>query len=448
MSDFSLTLVLQFKTSKIINDMAKIALKNEKITAFGGINFVLDKFDALLGDVIDRSLGIRSTSFGYQYSEIVRALFAVYLCGGDCMEDINLYLRDALADRPGTRIPSSDTVLRSIEELATDNVTYTAPKSGKSYDFNTAEKLNRLLVELLLATGQLVCGGEYDVDFDHQFIEAEKYDAKRTYKHFLGYSPGVVTIGGNIVYLENRDGNANVRFMQAETLRRLFELMESFNLKVRSFRADCGSYSEDVVKMVMQHTEKFYIRAERYEALYEKVKRPMGWTAVEIGYEKYEVQSFPFEQFDSVGHCRLVVQRQRKGKGEQLDLFDGEYTYRCILTNDWDMEDEEVILHYNKRGTAEQVFDRQNNDFGWAHLPKSFMNQNTVFMLLTAMAANFYQYIVSLPLMCLFGVEAKDRVKSFLFRFIAVPAKWVRTARQNVLNIYSGKPYDLIWAYG
>ena len=48
----------------------------------------------------------------------------------------------------------------------------------------------------------------------------------------------------------------------------------------------------------------------------------------------------------------------------------------------------------------------------------------------------------------MFGVEATDRVKSFLFRFIAVPAKWVRTAGQNVLNIYSKKPYDIIWAYG
>ena len=448
MSEISLTLVVQKQVNKTPTDMAKIAQKNEKITAFGGINFVLDKFDALLGDVIDRVLGIRSTSFGYQYSEIVRALFAVYLCGGDCMEDINLFLRDTLSDRPSTRIPSADTVLRAIEELTTENMTYMAPKSGKSYDFNTAERLNRLLIELLLATGQLVRGGEYDVDFDHQFIEAEKYDAKRTYKHFLGYSPGVVTIGGYIVYLENRDGNANVRFMQAETLRRFFELTENFRLKVRSFRADCGSYSEDVVKMVMEHTEKFYIRAERYEALYEKVRRQPGWTEVEIGQEKYEVQSFPFEQFDGVRHCRLVVQRQRREKGEQLDLFDGEYTYRCILTNDWDKEDVEVILHYNKRGTAEQVFDRQNNDFGWAHMPKSFMNQNTVFLLLTAMAANFYLYLVSLPLMCMFGVEATDRVKSFLFRFIAVPAKWVRTARQNVLNIYSKKPYDLIWAYG
>ena len=108
-----------------------------------------------------------------------------------------------------------------------------------------------------------------------------------------------------------------------------------------------------------------------------------------------------------------------------------------------------LCYDYNKRGTAEQVFDRQNNDFGWAHLPKSFMNQNTVFLLITAMAANFYRYIVALPLMAvLFGIKATDRLKSFLFRFIAVPAKWVRTARQYRLNIYSNKPYNIIWEHG
>ena len=428
--------------------MAKISKKSDKITAFGGIFFVLDLFDRILASVIDTHLGLRSTLTGYQYSEIIRALFSVFYCGGDHVEDINLFLRDTLSDRPHTRVPSADTVLRGIEELTTENVSYTAEKTGNTYDFNTAEKLNQLLIKLLMATGQLCKGGEYDVDFDHQFIEAEKYDAKRTYKGFDGYSPGVFTIGGLIAYLENRDGNANVRFMQAETLRRFFEMMESFGMRVRSFRADCGSYSEDIVKMIIKHTEKFYVRAERYAALYEKVKRQTGWTTVEIGFQKYDVQSFPFESFEGVEHCRLVIQRQRKGKGEQLDLFDGEYTYRCILTNDWDMTDEQVILHYNKRGAAEQVFDRQNNDFGWAHLPKSFMNQNTVFLLLTAMAANFFRYIVALPLMAMFGVESTDRVKSFLFRFICVPAKWVRTARQNVLNVYTNKPYDVIWTYG
>ena len=48
----------------------------------------------------------------------------------------------------------------------------------------------------------------------------------------------------------------------------------------------------------------------------------------------------------------------------------------------------------------------------------------------------------------LFGFKATDRVKSFLFRFIDVPAKWIKTARQYKLNIYSEKPYDLIWEHG
>ena len=76
MSDFSLTLVLQIKTSKIINDMAKVSKKSEKITAFGGIFFVLDKFDSILSSVIDSHLGLRSRLIGYQYSEIIRAVFS------------------------------------------------------------------------------------------------------------------------------------------------------------------------------------------------------------------------------------------------------------------------------------------------------------------------------------------------------------------------------------
>ena len=37
------------------------------------------------------------------------------------MEDLNLYLKDVLTERPHTRVPGADTVLRGIEELATEN---------------------------------------------------------------------------------------------------------------------------------------------------------------------------------------------------------------------------------------------------------------------------------------------------------------------------------------
>ena len=363
--------------------MAKVQQKSEKITAFGGIFFVLDKFDSILSSVIDSHLGLRSTLTGYQYSEIIRGIFSVFCCGGDCMEDLNLYLKDVLTERPHTRVPSADTVLRGIEELATENISYTVEKTGNVYDFNTAEKLNQLLIKLLLATGQLAEGGEYDVDFDHQFLEAEKYDSKRTYKGFDGYSPGVFTIGGLIAYLENRDGNANVRFMQAETHRRFFEMMRSFGIHVRSFRADCGSCSKEIVSEIEKHCRHFYIRANRCSSLYNDIFALRGWKTEEINGIQFELNSILVEKWE--GKCyRLVIQRQRRTCGD-LDIWEGEYTYRCILTNDYKSSARDIVEFYNLRGGKERIFDDMNNGFGWNRLPKSFMAENTVFLLLTAL---------------------------------------------------------------
>ena len=119
---------------------------------------------------------------------------------------------------------------------------------GKTYDFNTADTLNTLLLNCIFASGQLKEGEMYDVDFDHQFIETKKYDAKPTYKKFLGYRPGVAVIGDLIVGIENSDGNTNVHFHQKDTLKRFFERFEQNGLTINRFRADCGSCSEEIVE--------------------------------------------------------------------------------------------------------------------------------------------------------------------------------------------------------
>ena len=68
--------------------MAKISIKSEKITPFGGIFHMRELFSRFAGPVIDKVLGLRCTSYGYQYSEIVASLSSVYFCGGDCVEDV------------------------------------------------------------------------------------------------------------------------------------------------------------------------------------------------------------------------------------------------------------------------------------------------------------------------------------------------------------------------
>ena len=48
MSEISLILVLLLKTNKTLNDMAKVQIKSEKLTPFGGIFSIMEQFDALL----------------------------------------------------------------------------------------------------------------------------------------------------------------------------------------------------------------------------------------------------------------------------------------------------------------------------------------------------------------------------------------------------------------
>ena len=49
--------------------MAKVQIKSEKLTPFGGIFSIMEKIDALLAQTIDSTLGLRCTPYGYQYSE-------------------------------------------------------------------------------------------------------------------------------------------------------------------------------------------------------------------------------------------------------------------------------------------------------------------------------------------------------------------------------------------
>lgn len=60
--------------------MAKVQIKSEKLTPFGGIFSIMEQFDSMLSPIIDQTLGQRCRSIiGYQYSEIIRSLMSVYL---------------------------------------------------------------------------------------------------------------------------------------------------------------------------------------------------------------------------------------------------------------------------------------------------------------------------------------------------------------------------------
>lgn len=421
--------------------MAKLNIKSEKLTPFGGNYFTNKAFNDLsLGKTINETLGRRSSTYnGYQWDEIVSAMFDVYLSGGNCVEDVNkraCHLRET----PEVRIPTSHTVGRAIKELACENTEYPS-SAGRTFKFNTNPKLNELLMKLNMKMGLFKRGQVVNMDFDHVFIKTEKDDAKYSYKQACGYFPGVVSIDGIIAYVENRDGNTPVKFHQADTLSRAFDLLKSNGLTVGIFRADCGSYSEDVIRTVDGNCRIFYIRALHSAAMYSRIQDIKDWERVEIDSQETEVASLMSAHFMEDSHYRVVVQRT-KVKDDTPDLFGEKYIHRCIITNDWASDEKSIIEAYNKRGARECDFARLNNDFGWKHLPCSFMNENTVFMILTAVCMNFFSYFIRRISSVFTALTPTCRVKTFVFHFTAVCAKWTRSARSWWLNLYTDMPYD------
>ena len=70
--------------------MAKVQIKSDKYTPFGGFFFVANEFKRHIMPHIDEYLGIRCKMKGYQYSDILLAMVGNFFCGGNRTEDINV----------------------------------------------------------------------------------------------------------------------------------------------------------------------------------------------------------------------------------------------------------------------------------------------------------------------------------------------------------------------
>uniref|UniRef100_UPI004048857B IS1380 family transposase n=1 Tax=Mariniflexile sp. TaxID=1979402 RepID=UPI004048857B len=422
----------------------KITTSKDNINSFGGLNFITSEFEKLkLTELITQHLGERSIYAKYSYSDVIKNLWAITFAGGDCAEDIHANLKDELLQIENLNICSPDTILRLQKQLALDKEIHIS-KTNSVNEFSKHSTLNALNLDMLLHSEIIKPHAFYDFDFDNQFIPCEKYDSKKGYKMKDGYFPGVATINKHIVYFENRNGNSNVKFKQAETLQSAYDLLKNKAVFIDRSRMDCGSFTKEIIKVVEANSKKFYIRAQRCEELSNQIRELKQWETVKIGLFEVEVCSVEYAPFGEEKIYRYVVSREKNNTGQTTIFFNDNFTYRAIATNDLDSSNKEIIEYYNQRGASEKIFDEMNNDFGWKNLPFSFLQQNTVYMLLMAMCRNFYLIILEKIAQKVSFVKSNFRLKKFIFRFVVVPFKWIKRGRQKILKLFTQKPYQLL----
>ena len=136
--------------------------------------------------------------------------------------------------------------------------------------------------------------------------------------------------------------------------------------------------------------------------------------------------------FGTTDTYRLVAYQKFIGDG---------YIYKGLLTNNWEITDEEVIHFYNKRGGIERNFDYLKNNFNWGHLPFSHLSENTVFMVIEAICSIIYQYLVAKFSRKLPFLKSNVRLKRFIFLFITVSAEWIG---KHTLRMFTDKDYRVL----
>jgi hypothetical protein len=418
----------------------KITKSPPTINSFGGINFVIEalKRQGIL-QLIENQLGARPSQADYSYSEVLLGHYCATLCGAERLEDAEL-LRPVWCKIPGFRLPSSDTtgrVLKSLsvedEQIKTDNALHR---------INSNPRLNRLLLEVSCHLGVLKSSEEYVLDYDNLILDHEKFDSQKTYKFNYGSQPGVALIGKTPVYIEGRTGNSPAKFRLADTLKRTFDLLDEKQIKIRAFRSDSAAYQKEVFELVEQRAGHFYIRMRDCAAYLGECAKVTEWRKARINYCDYEVASIAYTPTGMDKPFRVVVYRVPNKSGQINLITQDSNTYLGIITNDWEMEEKELIEFYNQRGAAETNFDVLNNDFNWSRLPFSDLCDNTVFLIMGAICKVIYQYIIETFSKTLSFLKPSFRLKNFLFHFMIVPAKWIRTGGRWVLKLFTDKPYE------
>ncbi len=105
------------------------------------------------------------------------------------------------------------------------------------------------------------------------------------------------------------------------------------------------------------------------------------------------------------------------------------------------MTNKEVFSFYNQRGAIERNFDDLKNNFNWSRLPFSFLNENSVFLIISAIAYIIYQYIIRKFAKKVEFVKRTFRLKNFIFHFMTVGSEWENNTK---LILYTEKNYQIL----
>jgi hypothetical protein len=272
---------------------------------------------------------------------------------------------------------------------------------------------------------------DYTLDVDATVIEAEKKEAKPTYKGFPGYQPqlGFLAENGICLTQEFRHGNVPAQSGAERFLKRCLRLCP----KIKRLRSDSAFYQAKVVNWCEENGIGFTITADQDVAVQGVIGTIRDWeplldedgkpTDREVG-TAVHLMNQAHQPF------RMVVQRWRD---PQLPLFEpnGYRTY-VIATNRDELSATKVVRFHNQRGQAENSIKELKIGFGMEQMTSGHFKANALWFAIGVLAYNLVQ---AQKLLFLDADWKTKTIATLRWQLLETAGRLVRHGRQWVLRL-------------
>ena len=436
-----------------------------------------------LVDAIDRHVEVLKVALPYHESDHVLGIAYNVLCGGTCLQDIELRRQDEVyLDALGTqRIPDPTT----------------AGDFCRRFDEPAIEGLQTAINE----TRVRVWRTQPDAFFNEAVIDADGTLAETTgqckegmdiaYNGVWGYHPLVVSLANTQepLFLVNRRGNRPSAEGAAERFDQARALCDEAGFRRVTFRGDTDftqtrhldRWDAEGVRFVFGCDARAnligaadavparawtpLVRRPSYEVQTEPRQRPANVKAATIVEREFKnlrliaeaVAEFPYRPTACATTYRMVVVRKNISveQGDQR-LFD-EIRYFFYLTNDQTTAASEVVFLANDRCNQENLIDQLKHGVGATRMPVDTLLSNWAYMVMTALAWTLKAWFaLRLPETGRWAARyAAEKAavlqmefKAFLNAFLRIPVQVVRTSRRWLFRLLAWNPWQAVFLRG
>ena len=432
---------------------------------------------------LDAHVDVLKVHLPYHESDHVLGIAYNVLCGGTCLQDIELRRQNEVyLDALGAeRIPDPTT----------------AGDFCRRFGAAEIEALQAAINETRVRVWRAQAADFFDeavIDADGTLAETTgecKEGMDIAYNGVWGYHPLVVSLANTQepLFLINRSGNrpsaegAAERFDQARTLCR------DAGFRRITFRGDTDftqtrhldRWDEDGVRFVFGYDARAnvvgcadalparawrpLVRRPPYEVKTEPRQRPVNMKAATIVEREFKnvrleaeaVAEFSYQPTACATAYRMVVVRKNISVEQGAHRLFDQIRYFFYLTNDQETTAEQIVFLANDRCEQENLIDQLKHGVGATRMPVDTLLSNWAYMVMAALAWTLKAWFaLRLPDTGRWAVRyaaekaavLRMEFKAFLNAFMRIPVQVVRTSRRLVFRLLAWNPWQAVFLRG